>query len=282
MLPKNLSSMVTRTVLLFALLVWLATAMPIRADVHTPEWVHDRVIAIQPTREERRIDEIVYILKPDGHALNGSDIGSATDTRKMIARLEEDARILHVALGAPVVMSRSVSVSPKAAPDALVLHLTSRADGTGPAGGSWHEFPSENWIVFDRAEWMKLVPGGTPRLGATYEVSRQPAAKLVVYFYPQTEQTEDNSIDRNRIDSMRLQATVVAISGSIVRARLDATLRMKHTLYPGKDDGNFVDATAQGYLEVERRGSRPPTLELVTDRATYGSTGFGVAVRSVP
>ena len=151
-----------------------------------------------------------------------------------------------------------------------------------PTGGSWREFPSENWIVLDQAQWTKFLPAGRAEVGKTWEVDHATAAKLLVYFYPQTEQTEDNKIAHNRIDSMALRAKVVSANTGIVRIRLDGSLRMKHTFYPGRDDNNFVDATVIGYVEAEPGKSRIRSFRMVTEKATYANSGFGVAVRSVP
>jgi hypothetical protein len=227
-------------------------------------------------------DVHVYILKPDGHALNGLGVVEAANTEKMIARLEEDARLLNTEAGKPVIPPRVQSTAPKAAPDALVLHLTSRADGTGPTGGSWREFPSENWIVFERAQWTRFLPTGKAEVGKAWEMDRETAAKLLVYFYPQTEQTEDNKIAHNRIDSLTLRATVVAVKAGMVRIRLDGSLRMKHTFYPGHDDNNFVDAAVLGYVEAEPGKSRLRSFQMVTEKATYANSGFSVAVHSIP
>jgi hypothetical protein len=50
--------------------------------------------------------------------------------------------------------------------DSLVIHLVSRA----LAGGSWHEFPAENWIVLSRPEWSELLPDGPVPLKSSWTV----------------------------------------------------------------------------------------------------------------
>ena len=90
-------------------------------------------------------------------------------------------------------------------------------------------------------------------------------------------------MSKNRIDDQTLRATVLSAEDRVVRARLDGSLRMKHTFYH-KDDGNFVDATLVGILEFEPATARIRSLRLVTSQAVYGTnkTVFGVALRSVP
>jgi hypothetical protein len=70
----------------------------------------------------------------------------------------------------------------------------------------------------------------------------------------------------------------------VVRARIDGSLKMKHSFYPGRDDQNFVSASIVGYIDFDNGKQRIRTLRLVTNKATYGgeSRHFGVAVRSVP
>ena len=224
----------------------------------------------------------VYILKPDGHALNGMDIGTAMKIDREIAVLEQDARQLHTVPGDPVVKPGLRSTRPLAAPDALVLHLVARRTDTGPQGGSWNEFPSENWLVFDRAQWATFLPPGKPHVGTSWEIDRAVAAKLLVYFYPQTEQTGDNNIQRNRIDRQSMTATLVSMSQGLVRIRLDGSLRMKHTFYPGKEDNNFIDATFVGYADIETDKPRLRAFHLATDTATYVGKPFHVGVAAAP
>ena len=45
---------------------------------------------------------------------------------------------------------------------------------------------------------------------------------------------------------------------------------MTHRFYPGREDGNIVDATVVGYLDFEPATRRVRRLRLVTDRASYG------------
>ena len=50
-----------------------------------------------------------------------------------------------------------------------------------------------------------------------------------------------------------------------MRVRLDGSLRMKHTFYPGKNDNNLVDATVLGYVEAEPGKPRLRSFQMITD-----------------
>src|SRR5262249_55054390 len=180
--------------------------------------------------------------------------------------------------------------APKADPDALVLHLTARTlvrqggeyvphrvtlGETKSAG--WGSYPAEDWIVLKKAEWAKLLPPGEVAAGTTWEPDREVAARVLTHFYPST---ENNDVAKNRIEEQALTATVVSVRDGVARARLEGRLRMKHPFYH-KDDDNVVEATVVGFVDFEEGKDGVRSLRLVTDKATYGRTTFGVAVRSV-
>jgi hypothetical protein len=230
-----------------------------------------------------------YVLTPDGHPFDSLHVAQAAKVEELRAMLERAVAKLKTPEGAPLVRPAPQSVAPRAEADALVLHLTARTllrkgDDYVPRPSSlgqtrsagWGSYPQENWIVLPRPAWAKLLPAGAVAVGASWEPDRETAARILTYFYPST---ENNNVARNRIDRQELKATVLAVEGGVVRARLDGSLRMKHPFYH-KDDDNFVEATVVGVLEFEP-GKGIRTLELVTDRATYGRTIFGVAVRQV-
>jgi hypothetical protein len=96
-------------------------------------------------------------------------------------------------------------VPPAAPADAVALHLISAND----ARGSWGEFPAENWIVLAREDWSKLLPAGDVTLGQTWELDRGVSARILTYFYPQT---ENNNASLDRIEQQQLTAN--ALMGS--------------------------------------------------------------------
>jgi hypothetical protein len=108
------------------------------------------------------------------------------------------------------------------------------------------------------------------------------AARLFRHFYPPT---ENNDINKNRIEEQTLRATLVLVERGAATARLDGSLRLKHPFYHA-DDNKFVTATIGGYLRYDPQARRVLSLEMATERAVYGGPGerrqpFGVAVRSV-
>ncbi|HWB82782.1 MAG TPA: hypothetical protein VG675_01495 [Bryobacteraceae bacterium] len=217
----------------------------------------------------------VYILKPDGSSFRGMDIGPAVQPGKLEAFLTGIAQELGTTAGPPVVKPHPQSVPGPHGPNDLVFHLVAR----GGSHNSWGHFPSENWIVLSRQEWMSLLPRGAVAVGASWEVDPAVAHKLLTRFYPQTE--EVNNKDRNRIDLASLRMTVVKSANGVTRARIEGNLRMKHSFYPGKDQENDVQATLTGFMDFEPATHRIQRLRLVTQKATYMNDEFSAALTSV-
>jgi hypothetical protein len=150
----------------------------------------------------------------------------------------------------------------------------------GEKSGSWAALPSEDWLELKQAEWRKLLPAEAVQVGGSWDVDRDVAAQLLTRFYPTT---ENNDLATNRIERQELKATVVSVKKGVVRARLEGSLKMKHTFYPHRDDDRWIDATVLGYIDFTQDKQQILTLRLATDKATYGKPlqHFGVAVRSV-
>jgi hypothetical protein len=68
----------------------------------------------------------------------------------------------------------------------------------------------------------------------------------------------------------------------VARVRIGGELRMKHPFDPRRDDDKFVEATLLGVLDFDITSRRPRSVRPATERATYGTRAFGVAVRPVP
>jgi hypothetical protein len=243
-----------------------------------------------------------YVLTADGKPFDSLHVAEAKPER-VTAMLERAVQTLKVPEGKPVVAAVPQSVAPKAEADSLVLHLTARYlvprsqpnarkgldDEYVPAeprlgttgSGGWAALPSEDWIELKRPEWLKLLPTSRVQVGSSWDLDKEVAAQLLSRFYPTT---ENNDLATNRIDRQSLQATVLSIKDGVIRARLDGSLKMKHTFYPGRQDENFVDATIVGYFDFEPGKPRIHTLQLITDKASYGSASkrFGVVLRSMP
>ena len=131
--------------------------------------------------------------------------------------------------------------------------------------------------MLSRAEWSKFLPPGHIATGNSWDIDKDTAAKLLVYFYPAT---ENNSVSTNRIDEQELKVAILSTSNGLLRVRLTGKLKMKHTFYY-KEDSNVVNAGLIGFLDVDLRNTIR-SFRLVTDEATYWNGTFGVAVRSVP
>jgi hypothetical protein len=242
-----------------------------------------------------------YVLDPAGKPFDALHVAEAKPER-VIAMLERAVQFFKVPGGDTVAKPMPQSVPPRGKPDSLVLHLTARylvaknQPGSrkdmdedfvpvapqlgGERSGGWNALPSEDWIELKRPEWVKLLPAAVLSEGSSWEMDKDVAAKLLTRFYPTT---ENNDLAKNRIDRQALKGIVLSVRNGAVRARIDGTLKMKHTFYPNRPDENFVEATIVGYLDFEMNGPRVLSLRLITERASYGgeSRRFGVAVRSL-
>jgi hypothetical protein len=232
----------------------------------------------------------VYVLDPDGRPVGSQHVAVASKVEELTALLERTVERLKVPAGKVLVPPAPQSAAPKAAADALVLHLVVRnVERRGgedvphktvlgkTRSGSWGAYPAEDWIVLDKADWSRLLPKGVVATGSVWEPDRDLAARVLRHFYPSS---ENNNVSKNRIDRLELKATVVSVKGPRARARLEGTLRMKHPFYH-RDDDNFVEARLLGFLDFEA-GGRVVDWQLITTDATYGRMRFGVALRTVP
>ncbi len=106
------------------------------------------------------------------------------------------------------------SAPPPASADAVTLHLVSRGDDRG----SWAQFPAENWIILQREDWSRILPAGDVEPGQTWEFDRNVSARILTYFYPQT---ENNNATIDRIQQHLLKAKVLTVKAGMVTARVD-------------------------------------------------------------
>lgn len=221
-----------------------------------------------------------YVVTPDGTPIDSLHVADAATRDNLLNMLRRNAERLHVRPGETLVKPQPQATCPIPTAErekGLTLHLVARAEGTGAGQSDWHGFPAEDWVVLDDAQIKQLLP---PAGATTWEVDRAVASAVLVHFYPQT---ENNDVSTNRIDGLSLKATALPerSADGVVRARVDGSLRMKHTFYPKRADDNFVDATVVGYMDFEPGTGRVRTLKLATDRATYGKTKFDVGVETV-
>jgi hypothetical protein len=214
-----------------------------------------------------------YVLTPEGHPIDSLHVATAAKPEQTIRMLERAVDKLKLTEGKPVVKPSKQSVAPKGEPGSLILHLTARV----LRGGAWGEFPAENWISLEPAQIKTLLPSREVRAGDSWTLDSKEAAKLLVYFYPAT---ENNDVHKNRIEQQSLKATVISVKDGVARARLDGRLRMKHSFYH-KEDGNVVETKLIGLLDFEPGKQAIRSLRLVTGEATYGGGTFAVALESV-
>jgi hypothetical protein len=220
-------------------------------------------------------DVHVYILGPDASSIGGLDINSANDPEKMAALLTKVVAQLLTEPGPPAVKPHPQSAAPVSPADSMILHLVSRS----LAGGSWHEFPSENWIVLGRAEWGQLLPGDAVAQNASWELPRPVAVKLAEWVYPQNE--EKTQANRSRVDVASFRMTVVTLKNGLARARIDGRVRLKHSFSPGGGAEDYADSQLLGFVDFGVAQRRIQRLRMVTTKATYAGVEFKASLVSM-
>ena len=213
----------------------------------------------------------VYVLSPDGQPVDSLHVADAAKTATLVEKLQTAVDRLKTPPGNPVARIRSQAVRPDAVEGSLVLHLTARSQ---KPGGAWAEFPAENWLQLSSGDQQKLLPKKNVDVGATWELDQKIAKKLLLHFYPAT---ENNDVRKNEIEEQSLTARIISKQNGVSLARLDGHLRMRHDFYH-KQDGRVVDAVLTGYMEFDPEKRSITTFRLVTDQASYGSGTFGIAL----
>jgi len=214
----------------------------------------------------------IYIAGPDGKILDGLKVPQLYEpVQNTVDLLQRNIDKLKVKEGKPLVKPIPQSVPPKAEADALVLHVAVREDNQKQ---SWQSYPAENWLTFSKAEWSTFLPAAGAK---SYEVDAAIAKKLLTHFYPGTEDTHSDQIDRNVVETATIQAKVLSLS----QIRLEGTLKMRRPFYPGHPEHQPVpvEATALGFLEID--GARIKGFKMATEKASFGKKGFGAAAWSV-
>jgi hypothetical protein len=210
-----------------------------------------------------------YVLSPDGHPYDVVATQTATTTLASLGRAVAQFRPQP---GKPVVPPGPQSIPPPAAADTVTLHLIARGDDRG----SWGQFPAEDWIVLNRDDWSKLLPAAAVSPGQTWGFDQGVSARILTYFYPQT---ENNDARTDRIEQQWLTARALTVEDGVVTARVDGFVRMHHAFYPGRKDAQPLEAQVVGVLIFAP--GQPPTLELATTQAVHGRRPFKVAVWTV-
>jgi hypothetical protein len=217
-------------------------------------------------------DVCVYITGPDGKILDGLKVPQLyTPPQNTIDLLQRNIDKLKVKEGKPLVKPTPQSVPPKVEADVLVLHVAAREDNQKQG---WQGYPAENWLTFPKAEWSKFLP---PASAKSYEVDAGVAKKLLTHFYPGTEDTHSDQVDRNVIETATIRAKVLSSS----QIQLEGTLKMARPFYPGHPEHQPVpvEATVLGLMEVD--GARIKGFKMATEKASFGKKGFGAAAWTV-
>jgi hypothetical protein len=226
-------------------------------------------------------DGAVYAVAPDGAVLDSLVVPAAHDASRLLALLER----CKMREGASLVPPAPQSKPPAHRPDDVVLHLVARyvdADGAPEkVRHTYHELPAENWIVLDRSEGARLLPSGRG-LGHEWTPDPDLARKILVRFYPVTEDNRREDVDRSQVEKISLRATIVSLREGSIRARLEGQVRMQryfHAIHPPTHRAELVSADVTGFLDFEPDG-RILSLKLTTVRASYGPSPFAVALQS--
>jgi len=217
----------------------------------------------------------MYIAGPDGKILDGLRVPQAyTPVQNTVDLLQKTIDRLQVKEGKPLVKPAPQSAPPKADADALVLHIIVREDNQKQ---QWQRYPAENWLVFPKTDWSKFLPPAGARV---CEVDPAVSKRLLTFFYPGTEDTHSDQVDRNVIENATILATVQSTGATKTLVRLDAALKMVRPFYPGHPEHKAVplEAKAVGYVEIE--SSRVVSFRMATESATFGGKKFGVAVEN--
>jgi hypothetical protein len=229
----------------------------------------------------------VYVLGADGKAHDSMHVASAYKVEKLVPMLQAATAHYRLEAGRTLFPPGPQSRHPKHAPNALVLHLVARnltkeGDQLVPTrstlgetrSAGWGSYPSEDWIIFSKADAAGLLPArGT--LGTSWKLDPTLVSRFLVHFYPTT---ENNDVEKNKILKQELTGAVVSFDFGIARAKLTGHLTMDHWFYH-KADGNQVDARLVGYLDFEPATGLIRSFRLVTEGATYNRRPFGVVMR---
>ena len=209
----------------------------------------------------------VYLLEPGTNAVFDSrHVASACEKDNLRKMLEKAVADRQVAAGEPVVKPVPQSKPPQTGEKDVRLHVVAR--GTGH--GSWREFPGENWVVLSAAEQAALTRGSGDTIDAAL------AAKILTYFYPQT---ENNNTAASRIVEATLRKSPVKTDKAGTAFRLDGHVRLKHAFYPNRSDEKEVTAPVVGWVEYTAAGA-VTSFRMATDGARYGKEAIDVVVKS--
>src|SRR5207249_2612184 len=90
------------------------------------------------------------------------------------------------------------------------------------------------------------------KTGANWPIDTRITSKLYNYFYPATEDTTSNQIDRNILELQELNATVESTDETTTRVRLEGHVKMSRPFYPHHPElkPGKVDALVTGFMAI--------------------------------
>ena len=249
-------------------------------------------------------DICMYVLTPDGHAVDALRLPEVGQTDKVQAFLEAMIKKLNVPEGRRLLATRENAAPPRnRPPDSVTLHAVARylnsegkrcpcpsefdpigrdnwLNGMGNRIRAASQLPAEKYVTFSRPEWSTLLGPEDLELGTSWKLDRALTEKLVTHFYPPSE-NNDLSL-AHEVQQQDLTAMVVSVQNGVARIRLDGTVKVKHQFTRILADNARADADLVGYVDVDLRSRRVKDLQMVSKKATYLNENFAVAVRYVP
>jgi hypothetical protein len=216
-----------------------------------------------------------YVLTPEEKLIETFVSSPAVTPEQVSAFLENGIKKLALKRGETLGKVTPQAPPPQAEADHMVLHLTARFL---PSGAGWARMPAEDYLVLGRADWKSLLAPAQSKVGDSWDIDSALVKYLLVHFYPPI---LNFYYTKNVIDRPAMKATVVAVTDGVARVRLDSELKMKHTFVPDKDDNLYVEAHVVGLVDCDLAQQRIQSFQMVTDKATYATGYFGVAVRSL-
>lgn len=249
--------------------------MPVTSSNQLPDGERVRIYHDFAAKKLGIGDVHVYVVGPDGTSIAGLDISPAMDTDKEIEFLSGIVARLHTEPGPPVFPPHPQSAPPNVAADAPVIHLVSRR----PGHGTWNDFPSENWITLSKPEWDQILPPPGAQPKTTWQIPAPIAAKIAQWIYPQIE--DPRRANRSRVDVADFRLTVVAVSGSLVRARINAQVTILPAFHREKPLETAATSELIGFADFDLGARRVQRFRMVTRKGDFQGIPFSCSLASV-
>lgn len=216
----------------------------------------------------------VYLFSPDGKPLDAISVGPACELETLTAFLKKNIQAVGVQPGPTLIAPKPLSAPPKLGRGFVSLHLTVRGD----AVGDWRQHPAENWIQLDPSEQKQLLGNPAAPLGASWKLDTLLTRKLLMNFYPATEDTNTKN-DRNQYEITEIVCRRITGPGGAPIVRMDGKLRMKRATQPTGRDVRDLYAYLAGYIKYDIKTAEILDFKLATQEAVFGEEGFSAGMR---